>query len=209
MNSTIPTRAKAEALLEQAAVHHGGEWVGHSRHVALAAQQIASRIPALDAEKAFVLGLLHDIGRQNAQLGMRHILEGFNGLKELGFDEAARICLTHSFPIQQVEAVAGRWDCSPDEIEFIRAYLASIEYDDYDRLIQLCDALALPNGFCLIEKRLVDVALRHGVNEYSVARWQAYFHLKAYFEAQIGDSVYRLLPGIVENTFGYDPCSAG
>ncbi len=202
----IPPLQQAEALLEQGAARNAGDWVGHSRYVARAAQAIASRIPALDSQTAYILGLLHDIGRQFGHSGMRHILDGYILLKEQGFEDAARICLTHSFPIQQVEAVAGRWDCPPEQNEFVREYLASIEYNDYDRLIQLCDALALPNGFCLMEKRLMDVALRHGLNEYSLPRWQAYLRLKADFEARIGGSVYRLLPGVVENTFGFDPC---
>ncbi len=206
MMSKIPSRSQAETLLEQAAARHGGDWVGHSRFVARAAMLIATRIPALDAETAYILGLLHDLGRGFGPSGMRHILDGYRCLNELGFADAARICLTHSFPLPQVEAVAGHWDCSPEEVDFVRAFLASIEYTDYDRLIQLCDALALPNGFCLIEKRFVDVVLRYGVNEYSVPRWQAYLRLKDSFEEQIGGSIYQLLPGVVENTFGFDPC---
>ncbi|MEW6181408.1 MAG: HD domain-containing protein [Chloroflexota bacterium] len=209
MNGRLPSLLQAEALFQEGAARQAGGWVGHSRHVALAARAIAGRIAALDAEKAYIFGLLHDIGRQFGQSDLRHILDGYNLLSRLGFEDAARICLTHSFPIQQVEAVAGRWDCSAGEIDFVRAYLASIEYDDYDRLIQLCDALALPDGFCLMEKRMVDVALRHGLNEYTLPRWRAYFRLKEAFEAQLGCSVYELLPGVVENTFGFAPFQNG
>ncbi len=49
-------------------------------------------------------------------------------------------------------------------------FLAKTEYDDYDRLLQLSDALALPDGLCLIEKRLVDGALRHGVNAFKLPK---------------------------------------
>lgn len=38
-------------------------------------------------------------------------------------------------------------------------FVKNAVYDDYDRLVQLCDSLALPSGFCLLEKRFVDVAL--------------------------------------------------
>jgi len=65
----------------------------------------------------------------------------------------------------------------------------------------LCDALALPNGFGLIEKRMVDVALRHGVNEYIISKWKATFEIQQHFEKVIGKSIYSLLPGVVENTF--------
>jgi len=53
-----------------------------------------------------------------------------------------------------------------------------------------------------MEVRLVDVALRHGVNAYTVARWEAYRGLLREVEGIIGRSVYGLLPGVVENTFG-------
>ena len=79
--------------------------------------------------------------------------------------------------------------------------MAALELDSYDRLIALCDSLALPEGFCLIEKRLVDVALRHGINEYTVERWRSVFALQNEFEKIIGDSIYNLLPGVVETTF--------
>ncbi len=81
-------------------------------------------------------------------------------------------------------------------------YLAAIEYAAYDRLIQLCDALALPNGFCLVEKRFVDVVLRYGPNAYVVPKWQATLAIKDEFESAIGSSIYNLLPGVVATTFG-------
>ena len=84
----------------------------------------------------------------------------------------------------------------------MRDYLSETEYTDYDRLIQLCDALALPSGCCLMEKRMVDVALRYGVNEYTVPKWEAVLQIKAGFEDVLGRSIYELLPDVVENTFG-------
>ena len=124
-----------------------------------------------------------------------------------GFDDAANICLTHLFPIKDIRYyITKERDCSDDDIEFVKGYLAKIEYTDYDRLIQLCDAMALPTGICMIEKRLLDVSLRYGVNEYSVPRWKAYLDIKQDFERVIGSPIYRFLPGVVETTFGFDPC---
>ena len=87
---------------------------------------------------------------------------------------------------------------------FLETFLAGIEFDLYDRLIQLCDAIALPTGFCLMEKRLIDVAMRHGVNDRSIERWQAFLGIQKDFEAVIGCSIYTLLPGVVDNTFGFE-----
>ncbi len=201
----IPTRTEAEALIAEAQSMNPGPWAEHSRYVARAAEAISQHHPSLDPEAAFVVGCLHDIGRRAGVADMRHALDGYSFLKEKGFDDAARICMTHSFPIKDIRCVAGKWDCSRQELRFIEDYIAQVECDDYDRLIQLCDALALPTGFCLIEKRLMDVALRYGINEYSVPRWKAYLSLQKEFEKAIGGSIYRVLPGVIENTFGFDP----
>lgn len=204
----IPTRAAAEALLRQGAARNPGGWVGHSRHVALAAEALASRLVGLDPESAYIVGLLHDIGRQEGPTNMRHVLDGYLFLADLGHDDAARICLTHSFVIQDVHAHAGVWDCTAAELELVTAVLLPLTYSDYDRLIQLCDALALPDGCALLEKRLVDIALRHGLNDYTLPRWRAIFGLQAYFEQALGGSIYNHLPGVVAATFGNLYCAA-
>ena len=33
----------------------------------------------------------------------------------------------------------------------MKKFVANAVHDDYDRLVQLCDALAMPTGFCLLE----------------------------------------------------------
>jgi hypothetical protein len=201
----VPTLPEAERYLEEAAARNPGSWVQHSVVVARAARAIAGRHPALDPAAAYVLGLLHDIGRRAGGPGVpdvRHILDGYAFLRAEGFEASARICLTHSFPIKEVDAFASRWECPAEERRFVQAYLNGVEYSAYDRLIQLCDALALPSGFCLIEKRLVDVALRHGFNDHTLAKWRAYLGLRQEFDAAIGRSIYRVLPGVVANTFG-------
>ncbi len=200
-NRTIPVRQEAERLLELGAQRNPGGWAAHSRYVALGAETIARRHPALDAEAAYIVGLLHDIGRQEGVTNMRHVLDGYRYLLDLGYPDAARFCLTHSFPVKDVHAHAGVWDCTDAEVAFVAEFLAQTEYTDMDSLIQLCDALALASGFCLIEKRLVDVALRHGINPTTLPRWRATFNLQTHFEQIIGASIYTLLPGVVDNTF--------
>ncbi len=199
----IPDRYIAQALLAEAGASNPGPWVLHSHKVAEAAQAIAAHLPGLDSEAAYVLGLLHDMGRRAGVTGMRHVVDGYHFLAALGYEDAARINMTHSFAVKDLRAIFGKWDCTPDELHFIEAYLAGIEYDDYDRLIQLCDALAMAEGFVLMEKRMLDVALRYGgVSDSALAKWRTVFTVKADFEQRMGCSIYSLLPGVVENTFG-------
>jgi hypothetical protein len=201
----IPSLAQAQALLAEAGERNPGPWVAHSVNVARAAQLIARRHPGLDADRAHVLGLLHDIGRRAGRTGMRHVIDGWRYLDGLGFAGAARICLTHSFPYQNPRAVFGEWDCTDQEFQAMSDALMDIAYDDYDLLLQLCDALALPEGFCLIEKRLIDVFMRYahnGVDGTVHTKWRRVFDIQRHFEAIIGCSVYQVLPGVVETTFG-------
>jgi hypothetical protein len=37
-----------------------------------------------------------------------------------------------------------------------------------------------------------------------VPRWKAYLNLQKEFEKAIGQSIYKVLPGVIENTFGFD-----
>jgi hypothetical protein len=201
----IPTLEKAKALILDAKKRNPGVWVNHSLVAAKAAQAIAHNHPALDPQVAFILGYLHDIGRREGATGMRHAVDGFQFLTGMGFDDAARICLTHSFPIKNARAIVGTWEQGSDtNIAFIQKHLDRIEYNEYDKLIQLCDALSLPSGYCLMEKRLVDVTLRYGVNEYTLPRWQAFLDLQHEFEQTLHRSIYDCLPGVIENTFKSD-----
>ena len=200
---SYPSKEQAVAYLRQAEELNPGGWVPHSFYVAEAAEAIAMTHPKLDSEIAYILGCLHDIGRRVGVTDMRHLIDGYQFMMAEGFAQAGRICITHSLPLKDVRAVAGKWDCTASELAWLKTYVASIEYDDYDRLLQLCDAIALPSGFVLIEKRLMDVLLRHGVDEYTVARCRQYLALQSYFEQIIGTSIYHLLPGVVENSFGF------
>lgn len=193
---------EAEEILEEAKRLNPGAWVEHSKNVAIAARLIASKNSKLNEEKAYMLGLLHDIGRRKYLKGMAHVLEGYNFLMGKGYEEAARICMTHTFPYKNVNAIYGQWDSQNREVRVVEKYIKSIEYNEYDLLIQLCDSLALPKGFTLIEKRFVETALRSGINSLTLCKWRVVLDIKKYFENKIGCSIYELLPNIIENTFG-------
>ena len=53
----------AEAALAWAGQRNPGNWIGHSRFVALACKNIAAKCNNMDADQAYCFGLLHDIGR--------------------------------------------------------------------------------------------------------------------------------------------------
>ena len=198
----IPSLEESEGFISDAESLNPGPWVLHSKNVAMAAKLIAEHHPRLNLNHAYILGLLHDIGRRAGRTHLRHLIDGYNFLNDLGYEDAARISLTHSFPIADLNIFMGDRDCSLEELKFIEDFIESVEFTEYDRLIQLCDAIAPATGFCLIEKRMVDVALRLGINDHTLRGWQARFQIKDEMEATIGRSIYEVLPGVIEGTFG-------
>lgn len=192
----FPDKDTALHELEIAGEMNPGPWTKHSYNVARAAENIADACGSLDRDKAFVCGLLHDIGRRTGIAAVRHIIDGYDYAVSKGWDEVARVCLTHSFPVKDIEADIGKKDINKEQYAFIRDYLIRIEYDDYDKLIILCDALADARGFCILEKRFIDTTRRYGIFPFSVDRWNRTYEYKEYFEKRIGRSVYTLLPGI-------------
>lgn len=191
----------AEQMLAWAEVQNPGPWVAHSRQVAGAAAKIAAECK-MDADLAFALGLIHDVGRYKGITAMQHIVDGYYLCMNDGYEQAAQICITHSFPMQMFEEYSGVDDCDDQQRAKVIEVLQNAEYTDYDRLIQLCDSLALPNGLCLMEKRLVDVALRHGANEWMIPKWKTLFTIFGMFEGKLERPLYALFPEIVDNTFG-------
>lgn len=88
---------EAYKLLEEAPRNNKELWIKHSVNVAIVAERLADQLN-LDGKKAYVLGLVHDIGRRAREhVGLRHIIEGYNYLKDLGYEEEGRVCLTHTF----------------------------------------------------------------------------------------------------------------
>ena len=141
-----------------------------------------------------------DIGRYAGVSSERHLIDGYRFCMERGWEKAAQICISHAFMIQDIHTSIGTFDVTEEDFCFMEKFIQSAVYDDYDRLVQLCDALALPTGFCILEKRFVDVTIRYGVHPHTVDRWKKVLEIKAGFEKKINCSIYDLLPGAVENS---------
>ena len=196
------TIEQAMQELNIAVQNNPGPWEQHSLVAADNARRIAEKVPGMDPDKAYIMGLLHDIGRRVGVTGMRHIVDGYRYMMTLGEADIATICITHSYPVKDPELFAGKHDCTPEEKALVRQILESRPYDDYDRLIQLCDAISLPTGACIMEKRFVDVVMRHGMESFTTVKWKAYYEIKEHFDSLCGCNIYTLLPGILENSMG-------
>lgn len=194
------TRQIAERALAEAHESNPGPWADHSRYVAMACRNIARHCPHLEEENAYIYGILHDIGRYAGVTSERHLLDGYRYCMDRGWEKAAQICISHAFMVKDTSSSIGVFDMPEEDRLFMADFVRNAVYDDYDRLVQLCDALALPSGFCLLEKRFVDVAIRYGTHPAMVDRWKTVLDIKVHFEKIIGCSIYDLLPGAVENS---------
>ncbi len=186
----LPTREEAIELLRDGLSCNPGPWGKHCLTAAHCAEKIADACGDMDSEKAFILGILHDIGRKFGVTYLKHVLDGYTYMKSLGYDEAARICLTHSFNNHIVDEYIGKYDVSEEEMTFIKTELDKIVYDEYDWLIQLCDCLAGVKGVLDIEERMRDVKKRYGF--YPQDKWDTNIRLMKYFENKMNKNIYNV-----------------
>lgn len=193
--SAEPSRATADFILEEGVKLNPGPWELHSKAVANAAEKIAKAITAnggnMNPDKAYVYGLLHDIGRRCGPTYIAHVIDGYEYLSNMGFEEAARICITHSFNLQTIDDYIGKIDVSDEQLLKIKSLLLEREFSDYDRLIQLLDSTCGADGTKNLELRMNDVKARYGY--YPKEKWDKNFELKTYFENLMGKDLYKVI----------------
>ena len=201
MDENLP-RAFAETLLEKCVAKNPGPWREHSYAVAQAAEKIARAVnenaaatgnttPLLNPDFAYTCGLLHDIGRQMGYTYLAHVYDGYHFLKNLGYDQLAKICLTHSFNLHIIDDYIGKIDITDAQYEELKNLLAATEYDDYDRLIQLLDSTCGADRTKNMEDRMNDVKQRYGY--YPEGKWNKNFELKEYFEKLMERDLYEVI----------------
>ncbi|HDR7991898.1 TPA: HD domain-containing protein [Bacillus cereus] len=205
----ILDRTYAKELLEWAYEQNPGPWFEHSLHVAHATENIIIELIKkgykLDADIAYNAALLHDIGRYKGfTKSVSHSYDGYMYMNDLGYTGNAVICVTHSFPCKNEHIdIAAEWSLVPDHM---RSRLVEIlnehcNYDLYNKVITLCDALADADGFTTLERRLISVGLRHGTTSHTSLHWKGFYAIKKELEALIGKSIYTVLPDVEKSIY--------
>lgn len=183
-----------EMLEESKGKTESDKWIYHSICVGNTASVIAKALN-LDSEKAKVFGYIHDIGKSVGEF-KDHALNGYNYLKELGYDEEyANICLTHPF-------LNNDYLCTPagvpDDIPFVTNFIKNHKYSIYEKIINLCD-LMCTNVVNTLDKRLISIIIKIGIFENTRYNIEEIYKLKEYFDKLLGYNIYDLFPEIKNN----------
>lgn len=198
------TREKALELLNSfRRKTESDRWIDHCNCVGNSAGKIAEALAkkgySVDINKTVALGYVHDIGK-HINSPECHEMKGYKYLKDEGYDEEfCNICLTHSFLNNDINCVAGGVK-DKDENPFLTNFIKTHNYTLEEKLINLCD-LMCPQGnkVCTIDKRLIDIIIRHGAYENTQYHVKETYKLKEYFDNLLGYNLYNLFKEIKEN----------
>lgn len=171
------------------------EYIFHTKGVASAAKKIASQTPYLNPNKAYVLGLLHDYGKKNDEFssGLFHAQTGYEELLSMGYDDVAKVCLTHSFPYKNFNNSDYK-SYYPQWLDWARDKLKNIEYNEYDYLIQLCDSFFEGMNMVCFEKRFIGIKKRYNLNDDDIKiQIEGAKRNKLYFDKCCNKNIYDIL----------------
>ncbi|MBD5397944.1 HDIG domain-containing protein [bacterium] len=185
-------------------------WINHSYYVANIASSIAKKLN-MDERYAYLGGLFHDIGRCleiNSEFGVHfHEIEGFKLLTSKGYTELARFCITHGF-IDKLDIKENSYlfnGINKDDKHFYFDFINNLSINEYDRLVELADNLAVKEGYVTLEQRLVDLMKRHkyGTVNYWLSKFDEVAKLKEYFDEKLGMSVYAVVPNFINESLKF------
>ena len=173
-------------------------WFMYHNHVygvANVSKLIASRLDGISPERAFVLGLLHDVGRITERHEQRfHGVLGYEYLKDID-KEAARISMTHMFPLSYIddyECVEKSFFGKKEDYDFVKQFLQDNPINQTDKIVQISDALANAYGVVTIQERNEEYMKRHkcSISEKILNNMCA---LKTQFDDLLGADLYDLM----------------
>lgn len=188
---------------EQGKKQGNERWINHSICVGNTASVIANALN-LDEDFAKTLGYIHDIGKkfEYKEKGVfPHAIKGYEYIKSLGYDEVyAGICIKHSFLNNDIDCISNDRDETDKQnpnYEFVKEYIKK-EYSVYEKIINLCD-LMCTTKVLTVDKRMMDLLLRHGVFAKTHYHIEETMKLKQYFDDLLGYNLYDLFTEIKNN----------
>ena len=191
----------------------GFGWIDHCIFTSNITSVLASRLN-LDERLARLGGLFHDVGRclqtDNIRGWRFHEIAGYKFMMEKGYPELARFCITHGIVDKSVLGMnEDKHFCDIDksDVDLYINYMKNTPFNDYDKLIQLADNLAVRDGYVTLEQRVIDLMKRRDCNgPYWIYFFDLVLKLKDEIEEKINAYVYDIVPQFYEYSlkFKYD-----
>lgn len=173
----------------------------------VAEQMVKNGVTTVDPELAYQAGLMHDIGKADpAWAGLNHIVLGYKALLDLGWDDLARIAMTHTYYGYDKINRQEFWEEFEDraELKLTQDYMSAVELTDLDLLLQLVDNMAHAKGVMTISDRFCDILIRHGIQD-AGAHLKELYRLKVYFDEKCGMNMYLLFKDEITRTALEEP----
>ncbi|ACV28320.1 Uncharacterised protein [Anaerococcus prevotii] len=129
----IPNKDKIIDYLEKGFKDKSDRWIIKSWLCGKTAEKMAKDL-GLDPDIALASASLAQIGKSSS--GENNFLEGFKILRADSYFFPAKVAISQSFPLKDLELYKDIYDLDPKEEEFIRNFLYRYDYTDYDYLVQ-------------------------------------------------------------------------
>lgn len=129
----IPNKDKIIYYLEKGFRDKSDRWIIKSWLCGKTAEKMAEDL-GLDPDIALATASLAQIGKSSTS--ENNFLEGFKILRADSYFFPAKVAISQSFPLKDLELYKDIYDLDPKEEEFIRNFLYSYDYTDYDYLVQ-------------------------------------------------------------------------
>lgn len=164
----------------------------HVHGVAEMAKMLATKMGIENPQRVYVLALLHDLGKvAERKKEVFHGVLGYNILKDTD-SEASDICLTHMFPLNQIEGydkMDRYFFYKENDYNLVREKLENSPLTDIDRIIQFSDFVSSDKGYVTIEEKTQELNKGRGMPEFALNNM---LKNKRYLDDKLGIDVYEL-----------------
>lgn len=164
-----------------------GPWVTRSKIIGKSAKIIGKEL-GLDEDIAFACGSLFDIGKKEKKKGLENNLRSFHILRNESYFFPAKIAISHSFILKDINSYLGEMNLKEKDIITIKNLLLSYSYTDYDKLIQVLDN-SITDTYLGIKKKQEILKEKYGKIPFEDERLKKLKEYEKYFENKLKNSI--------------------
>lgn len=164
-----------------------GPWVTRSKIIGKSAKIIGKELD-LDEDLAFACGSLFDIGKKEKKNGLENNLRSFHILRNESYFFPAKIAISHSFILKDINSYLGEMNLKEKDIIIIKNLLLSYSYTDYDKLIQVLDN-SITDNYLGIKKKQEILKEKYGKIPFEDERLKKLKEYEKYFENKLKNPI--------------------